>query len=295
MEQMLLFSDENVFRCRWDKCLRAGEFAGLENALQEQASLFPNQPGLIAKREAMAALRTILTLPPEEDAAQLAILVRMPDVPASISGLQSDAQAIQQGLWALLGKRLVPERTAPFANGLLPAEIVARNGNWPLVETRIANSLRDLGEHALLRQLQAFTAYRKNQISAAWNFLSLALFHDAAACQVDFLFPELVPEYQHMRQQSESDAEAWTSLAFRTWQKGILPIAPANSAFEAFLAQRMAASSSGSPEQRFLRSLYLAEAARARHDSTSNALAWRKAMQSLRPDWFSEYMATLEN
>lgn len=294
MEQLLLFSDDTVFSCRWDKCLRQGDLAEAREALRQQRKLYPDDAALVRKAEGLACLDTHLAGTAEESLDKLAELVRLPSFPEPLAGLHREPQAIREGLWALLWQRLVPGRTAPLANGLLPAEIAVRHGDWPTADTWIADSLRDLGEHAFLRQLQAVVAYQRNRRGEAWTFLLLALFHDATACRFAYLLPELVPAFREIRDQTASDAEAWTRLAFRAWREGMLPVPPDQTAYETFLSKTAKAKAPCPAEQAFLRHLYLAEAIRSRREPTDAQLACRKSMQSLKPDWFSEYMATIE-
>jgi hypothetical protein len=285
-------------RGRWTRDLAAVDLIGAAEALGKIEAFYPDRKGLAGRRTGLSYLRALMDLPAGLRTERLAELVHGWRGESDLKGLHANPQVTERCLWTALRAELAPGRTAPLANGLLPAEVAVRLEDWEAAGDGIAASLRDLGEHAYLRQLRAWVLHKQGRNGSARDSLSLALFHDAASCQAKFLFDDLAALFSEIRATTTDDSAAWQRLTFRAWQEELLAVSPANPAYETFLARSLDTESADPDDlavrgQRFLRLLFLAEATRLRQAPVSDLLPWRESMRQLLPDRFREYMAMI--
>jgi hypothetical protein len=296
-----LFSDEVVSANRWRDCLAAADLDGAEAVLHEQTRIFPTlaagaRPG---REAALAGLRNVLTLPRPECCERLAVLVRAWREEPWLSGLLPEAAALDCGLWRALQRALPVERTAPFANGLWPAQVLVRAADWGGASRRIARSLHEHGELAFLRQLQAWVWHRQDRQGPARIALAMALCNAAADCRPEYLPEDCQTLLAQARESlGEDSPAAWQALAFEAWRQGLLGFPSRHSPYEIWLSQqvqtRPGSCDRSARGQYFLRLLYLAEAARCRGQAPAQVLDWRTSMKALLPKRFREYMAMVE-
>lgn len=307
MEQLLLFADEVVLDCRWRSALSEADLPGAAGVLSEQERLYPERHGeWAARRAALSSLDAVLSLPTSERLERLAGLVRCRPRDPAWATLHPDPKVVESGLWAALCHGLPAGRVAPFANGLFPAEAFVQRQDWSAAAACIRDSLREFGESALLRQLQAWVLHHQGHHSRADDCLAMALIYDAGSCRAEFLHQEYQPLFTRSAGERGDGPATWQALAFVAWRRGLLPVPLHTPAFhrslDGLLRRSLEALSSATCEaaeepfrgQIFLRFFYLAEAARARRDPIDEVLRWRTPMQQFAPDLFQEYMRAIE-
>lgn len=231
--QTSLFDEDNLCRIGWQKALREFDLnGGLENLYSWQKTL-DVPPNIDQKIEAVRRLKKEVYEDADNLLATLSALRKHYAQSAFLSPLKKEFKYLREGLNRALAKNMEPQRYEFLIPDLHPAEILVEIGAYDRAAQAVDGYIRHFGEHAFLRQIQAYALFKAGQEDRAYTAITYALFSDPLSCEERFLLPGFVTaKYRYLKHKTNRSETTWLRLPFALWLDGKTYIDPNAVSFE---------------------------------------------------------------
>jgi len=219
--------------------------------------------------------------------------------------LADNARFLKEGLSRALSERLDASDYDFIISGLHPAEIFIAVNDFAAAEQAAATYLRQVGERAFVRQLQACALYSLGKEEKALTAYTYALFNNPHRCRGSYLLPPAYyHKYEYLLRKHEKEEDALIRLPLALWQSGLTYIDAEGGRFTKLLERdirthdKEARRDAGENILQFNRLLYLAESERlrlGRHNTSEKLRDLQLTMQNLNGELFTMYINVLKS
>ncbi len=303
--QFSLFDDENLCRIGWHNALKAFDLpAALENLHSWQKTL-DAPPQIEQKIKAVQRLQKEIYAESDNVLANLSVLRKGYAQIEYLSALKKEFKYLREGLNRALTQNIEPGFYEFLIPDLHPAEIFMELGKFDRVVETTEEFFRHFGEHAYLRQIQAYALFKLGQNARANTVATFALFNDPFKCTERFLLPgDFSNKFKYLKYKTGSEKTAWLRLPLALWLDSKTYISSQETQYEQLLLNKteknrgQAKYDTEAGQLQFIRLLYLAETERlrlSRGQETETLKQLRAEMKELNRELFEAYLGLLRS